>query len=63
MEKQREGRESVPNQEPENPVTAATECEPVSRPDPYGKAPFREVIHGPMSAAPLWQARIGRWIT
>jgi len=48
---------------PRNPLDSRIDCEPeMGTPATISTARF-PVIHGPMRAAPLWHARIGRWVT
>lgn len=48
---------------PRNPLDSRIDCEPeMGTPVTISTARF-PVIHGPMRAAPLWHARIGRWVT
>ncbi len=48
---------------PRKPLNSRNECEPHTRTPAIISAATFPVIHGPMRAAPLWHARIGRWVT
>jgi len=48
---------------PRKHLDGGNDCEPeMGTPTTISAARF-PVIHGPMRAAPLWHARIGRWVT